>query len=240
MNLLILNKINVKNNNNMITCDKISHNQTCSFCKRNSRQDKPQTPPNWAAERMVLLRPLSITAVAALLHAPAVRIPTFVGTGREVGGRRGKNVRAGAGGGGWLSGLLGQKGGGGAPTAMTVTPGTVKAGDPVLHEPAQVVAPGDVPSEKIQGVIDQMISVMREAPGVGLAAPQIGVPLKVICAGLCSIPKDRRYIAQPVKFTNDRLLFWRTPKSTSAMLPRRTSMHRIAVPLIFLWVYLSV
>ena len=74
---------------------------------------------------------------------------------------------------------------------------TGKAGEPVLHEPAQEVSPGDVPSEKIQGVIDQMIAVMRKAPGVGLAAPQIGVPLKVralhcapvICAGLCSIFK---------------------------------------------------
>uniref|UniRef100_A0A8R7PQX1 Peptide deformylase n=1 Tax=Triticum urartu TaxID=4572 RepID=A0A8R7PQX1_TRIUA len=129
---------------------------------------------------MEALRPLSITAVAALLRAPPVRIPTFVGTGREVGGRRGKSVRAGAGGGGWLSGLLGRKGGGGAPTAMTLTPGTVKAGDPVLHEPAQEVSPRDVPSEKIQGVIDQMIAVMRKAPGVGLAAPQIGEPLKII------------------------------------------------------------
>lgn len=129
---------------------------------------------------MEALRPLSITAVAALLRAPPVPIPSFVGTGREVGGRRGKSVRAGAGGGGWLSGLLGRKGGGGAPTAMTVTPGTVKAGDPVLHEPAQEVSPGDVPSEKIQGIIDQMIAVMRKAPGVGLAAPQIGVPLKII------------------------------------------------------------
>ncbi|KAM3349414.1 hypothetical protein ACQJBY_022431 [Aegilops geniculata] len=126
---------------------------------------------------MEAIRPLSITAVAALLRAPPVPISTFVGTGREVGGRRGKSVRAGA---GWLSGLLGRKGGGGAPTAMTVTPGTVKAGDPVLHEPAQEVSPGDVPSEKIQGVIDQMIAVMRKAPGVGLAAPQIGVPLKII------------------------------------------------------------
>jgi peptide deformylase len=87
-------------------------------------------------------------------------------------------VRTNAGGGGWLSGLL-SGGGRGAATAMTVTPGTVKAGDPVLHEPAQEVAPGDVSSEKVQGAIDQMIDVMRKAPGVGLAAPQIGVPLMV-------------------------------------------------------------
>jgi peptide deformylase len=144
------------------------------------------------------LRPLTITAAAALLRAPTTPIPTFLYTGSAAGGRRWRSARTSAGGGGWLSGLLGGKGGGGAPTAMTVTPGTVKAGDPVLHEPAQEVFPGDVSSEKVQGIIDQMIAVMRKAPGVGLAAPQIGVPLKVlalhcphvICACLCSVLKD--------------------------------------------------
>ena len=194
-----------------------------------------------------MLRSLPITAAAVLRSAPAAPVPTFLATGRAVGGRRWRSVRAGAGGGGWLSGLLGGKGGGGAPTAMTVTPGTVKAGDPVLHEPAQEVAPEDVSSEKVQGVIDQMIAVMRKAPGVGLAAPQIGVPLKVLallcspvmCACLYSVLKDHGRNSQPFKFTNDRLLSWRTPKNSSAMLPRRTSMRRIAAPLIFLSVHLA-
>uniref|UniRef100_A0A0E0JK15 Peptide deformylase n=1 Tax=Oryza punctata TaxID=4537 RepID=A0A0E0JK15_ORYPU len=125
-----------------------------------------------------LLRPLSTTATAAaLLLSPAVA--TAAARRASPRGRSWISVRASAGGGGWLSGLLGGKGGG-APTAMTVTPGTVKAGDPVLHEPAQEVAPGDVSSEKVQGVIDRMVAVMRKAPGVGLAAPQIGVPLKII------------------------------------------------------------
>lgn len=134
---------------------------------------------------LLLLRPLLVTAAAALPRASAAPIPTFLATGRAVGGRRWRSVRASAGGGGWLSGLLGGKGGGGAPTAMTVTPGTVKAGDPVLHEPAQEVPPWDVSSEKVQGIIDQMIAVMRKAPGVGLAAPQIGVPLKVLALLSC-------------------------------------------------------
>ncbi|KAL6615377.1 hypothetical protein ACP70R_037647 [Stipagrostis hirtigluma subsp. patula] len=119
-----------------------------------------------------LLRPLSST----LLLAPAAPV---AGSAVAVGARRWRSVRANAGG-GWLSGLLGGGKGGGAPSAMTVTPGTVKAGDPVLHEPAQEVAPGDVPSEKVQGIIDRMIDVMRKVPGVGLAAPQIGVPLRII------------------------------------------------------------
>ncbi|OEL38799.1 Peptide deformylase 1A, chloroplastic [Dichanthelium oligosanthes] len=127
---------------------------------------------------VALLRPLSAAAAAALLLAPAAPLTSSAVAASAVSGRRWRSVRTNAGG-GWLSGLLGDKGGG-APTAMTVTPGTVKAGDPVLHEPAQEVAPGDVSSEKVQGVIDRMIDVMRKAPGVGLAAPQIGVPLRVI------------------------------------------------------------
>ncbi|CAN1168122.1 Peptide deformylase 1A, chloroplastic [Linum perenne] len=73
---------------------------------------------------------------------------------------------------GWLLGL------GAKP--KPVLPEIVKAGDPVLHEPAREVDPGDISSEKIQTVIDDMVKVMRTAPGVGLAAPQIGIPLRII------------------------------------------------------------
>ncbi|KAK9690377.1 hypothetical protein RND81_09G123400 [Saponaria officinalis] len=74
---------------------------------------------------------------------------------------------------GWLLGL-GQKG------QKSTLPEIVKAGDPVLHEPAREVDPNEIGSEKIQKIVDDMISVMRDAPGVGLAAPQLGVPLKII------------------------------------------------------------
>ncbi|KAJ4749938.1 Peptide deformylase [Rhynchospora pubera] len=72
---------------------------------------------------------------------------------------------------GWFSGFGAKK---------EAFPETVKAGDPVLHEPAKEVMKEEIGSEKIEKVIDDMISVMRKAPGVGLAAPQIGVPLKII------------------------------------------------------------
>jgi peptide deformylase len=63
--------------------------------------------------------------------------------------------------------------------AMTL-PAIVQAGAPTLRERA-----GDVPRERIataefQDLIDRMIAVMRMAPGVGLAAPQIDVPLRVV------------------------------------------------------------
>jgi peptide deformylase len=51
------------------------------------------------------------------------------------------------------------------------------AGDPVLREKAKKVKRID-PS--IQKLIDDMIDTMRAAPGVGLAAPQVGVSLRVV------------------------------------------------------------
>lgn len=51
------------------------------------------------------------------------------------------------------------------------------AGDPVLRQKAKRVRRID-PS--IDRLIDDMIDTMRAAPGVGLAAPQIGVSLRVV------------------------------------------------------------
>ncbi|XP_022998920.1 peptide deformylase 1A, chloroplastic [Cucurbita maxima] len=62
----------------------------------------------------------------------------------------------------------------------TSLPKIVNAGDPVLHEPAREVDPKEIGSDKIQKIIDDMVVAMRNAPGVGLAATQIGIPLRII------------------------------------------------------------
>ncbi|MBI2864555.1 MAG: peptide deformylase [Chloroflexi bacterium] len=49
-------------------------------------------------------------------------------------------------------------------------------GDPVLRLKAKRVAKID---SSIQHLIDDMIDTMRAAPGVGLAANQVGIPLRV-------------------------------------------------------------
>ena len=49
--------------------------------------------------------------------------------------------------------------------------------DPVLRRKARAVTTFD---KKLQTVIDDMIETMREAPGVGLAAPQIGISERLI------------------------------------------------------------
>jgi peptide deformylase len=49
--------------------------------------------------------------------------------------------------------------------------------DPVLRKKAKTVTKFD---EKLQTLIDDMVETMREAPGVGLAAPQLGELVRVI------------------------------------------------------------
>ena len=49
--------------------------------------------------------------------------------------------------------------------------------DPVLRKKAKTVTKFD---EKLQTLIDDMVETMRQAPGVGLAAPQVGVLERVI------------------------------------------------------------
>jgi peptide deformylase len=50
-------------------------------------------------------------------------------------------------------------------------------GDPVLREPARPVESFD---EALRRLSDVMVATMREAPGVGLAAPQVGRSLRLI------------------------------------------------------------
>ncbi|MBI2329059.1 MAG: peptide deformylase, partial [Chloroflexi bacterium] len=55
------------------------------------------------------------------------------------------------------------------------------APDPVLRRRARRVSSIDV---SIHRLISDMIETMRDAPGVGLAAPQVGISLRVIVIGL--------------------------------------------------------
>ena len=54
-------------------------------------------------------------------------------------------------------------------------------GDPVLRRPAKRVRDVD---DSIRRLIDDMIESMSHAQGVGLAAPQIGVGLRVVVLGM--------------------------------------------------------
>ena len=49
-------------------------------------------------------------------------------------------------------------------------------GDPVLTTPA---APVEVFDKELRKLVKDLTDTMKDAPGAGLAAPQIGVPLRV-------------------------------------------------------------
>jgi peptide deformylase len=57
----------------------------------------------------------------------------------------------------------------------------VKYGEHVLHRPAEHVT--DITGE-IAALVQDMIETMYAAPGIGLAAPQIGIPLRIFVVDL--------------------------------------------------------
>ncbi|HEX4306193.1 MAG TPA: peptide deformylase [Solirubrobacterales bacterium] len=61
---------------------------------------------------------------------------------------------------------------------MTVLP-IREMGDPVLREPARPVTAEELAGAEVQRLIDDMIETMRAADGAGLAAPQVGVSLRI-------------------------------------------------------------
>jgi len=62
----------------------------------------------------------------------------------------------------------------------------LKYGDSPLHERAQDVGSLTVDIERL---VDDMIETMYAAPGIGLAAPQVGVPLRIFVVDL-SVGRD--------------------------------------------------
>jgi len=55
----------------------------------------------------------------------------------------------------------------------------VQVGDPVLRQTARPLTADEIASKEIQSLIAHMRDTMRDAPGVGLAAPQVGMPLQL-------------------------------------------------------------
>ena len=55
----------------------------------------------------------------------------------------------------------------------------VDCGDPVLRRPAEPVRPADLGTSELRLLIARMRATMEAAPGVGLAAPQVGVPIQL-------------------------------------------------------------
>ena len=78
-------------------------------------------------------------------------------------------------------------------TLMTVRE-IVTVGHPVLRERAREVDPAGVGSAEIQTLITDLIDTMRHASGAGLAANQIGVPVRV---AVIEVNNNPRYPYKP-------------------------------------------
>jgi peptide deformylase len=53
----------------------------------------------------------------------------------------------------------------------------MQAGEPILREPARLFTPHEIVTDETQRLIREMKETMYDAPGVGLAAPQVGISL---------------------------------------------------------------
>lgn len=61
----------------------------------------------------------------------------------------------------------------------TVQMKIVQVGEPVLRRVARSLSPSEIRSREITELIESMRETMHQAPGVGLAAPQIGIPFQI-------------------------------------------------------------
>jgi len=55
----------------------------------------------------------------------------------------------------------------------------IQCGDPVLRRPAEPVRLSELGTSELKLLIAQLRATMEAAPGVGLAAPQVGVPIQL-------------------------------------------------------------
>ena len=66
-------------------------------------------------------------------------------------------------------------------------------GDPILRKTCREV---DQVTERTQMILDDMVETMRQAQGVGLAAPQVGIDEKDVRGRACS-PGELYYFVNP-------------------------------------------
>jgi peptide deformylase len=55
----------------------------------------------------------------------------------------------------------------------------VQVGEPVLRQAGRTLTPAEIKGPQVQQLVELMRETMRHAPGVGLAAPQIGLAIQL-------------------------------------------------------------
>ena len=79
--------------------------------------------------------------------------------------------------------------------------------DPVLRQRA---APVDEVDDTVRKLLDDMLETMYEAPGIGLAAPQVGLSMRVIVMD-CSEDEEA---PQPIRMVNPEIT-WRSDEAAT-------------------------
>jgi peptide deformylase len=77
--------------------------------------------------------------------------------------------------------------------AVSVRP-IVTVGHPVLRERARAVTPEELAGAEVKALVDDLVDTMRAANGAGLAANQVGVPLRV---AVIEVDHNPRYPYKP-------------------------------------------
>src|SRR5579884_2614023 len=112
-----------------------------------------------------------------------------------------------------------------------------KPGDEILRQPAQAVTAID---GSVQTLIDDMLDTVFDAPGVGLAAPQVGVGLRIVVINVPDVPPFALINGEVVRHAGKRWVeegclsipgyrgeLWRSVKVTVKGLDRQGRPIRI-------------
>ncbi len=103
-------------------------------------------------------------------------------------------------------------------------------GDPVLSSPASAV---EVFDKELRILVRDLTDTMRDAPGAGLAAPQIGVPLRVF---VWDVDDELGHLINPILTLSDELqdgqegclsfpdIYFDTPRALN-VVARGMNMH---------------
>jgi peptide deformylase len=100
-------------------------------------------------------------------------------------------------------------------------------GDPVLHSPAKKPK---LPRPELEALVARMFASMIVARGIGIAAPQIGVPLRIAImdvddAGIVAVEPKIEWTSQEVEETSEGCL---SVRGLYGMLERPLSVRLVA------------
>ena len=79
----------------------------------------------------------------------------------------------------------------------------IKVPNPILKK---VSKPVDQVDDEIRGILDDMLDTMYDAPGIGLAAIQIGIPLRMLVIDISSVAEKENNEKNPQFFINPEII----------------------------------